>query len=106
MITVVLIPQIASNAGNKKKPGYLFSLAIYFDEFLFKSYSELFPDIFTACKCAEEIILTHWLEPSQVFTIIENFNLVSDLQKSRLTFVGLPYSVKLNSRGKYEIHEK
>jgi hypothetical protein len=106
MITVVLIPQVASNAGNKKKPGYMFSLAIYLDEFLFKSYSELFPNIFTACKAAEEIILTHWLEPSQVYTIIENFNLVSELKENRLTFVGLPYSVKLNSRGKYEVTEK
>lgn len=101
MVTIVMQP-VSISAHKKNATKYAFSMVCYFDDFLFRTWNELFPTVQDASHYAEGFLMEQMIDAGSVETVIENYNLISTTDLKRVSINGLPYSVFYKSKGKYK----
>ena len=104
MVTIRIEP--IAIAEYKKKPNtYGFQMKCYFEEFLFKTWTNVFLDIQQCAHYADGFLFENMIAPESVETIIDNYDLVSNTDLKRIFIKGIPYSVNFKPTEKYSIED-
>lgn len=105
MITVVIKPVTITEY--KKKPErntFGFSMVCYFEEYLFKEWKQIFVSIQEASHYAEGFLLENFIQPGNVYTIIEKQQIKPGKEGIRdISVNGLPYGITYKAKGKHTI---
>lgn len=105
MVTIVIKPVPITEY--KKKPQantYGFTMVCYFDEYLFRSWTNVFKTIHECSHYASGFLLENFIAPGSVETIIENYHLVTGKDENKnISVKGIPYSVHYKPKGKYKL---
>lgn len=103
MVTILITP-VAITSKKKNRTKYGFTMNCFFDEFLFKSWTNVFKDIHEASFFATGFLQENFIEPTAVNTIIENYHVVSgNLETQNISVKGIPYSIYYKPKGKYKL---
>lgn len=103
MVTIVLKP-IAITEYKKKPSIFGFQMVCYFEEFLFKEWKQIFVSIQEASHYAQGFLLENMIEPGNVETIIENYEITPG-EKKNVKVNGLPYGHIYKAKGKHKVIE-
>lgn len=102
MVTI-LIELVATSTKKKNPKNYGFTMACYFEEFLFHTWTQLFVDVHECSRYADGFLFENMIAPDQVYTIINNYDLVSNTDLKKITIKGVPYSINFKPTEKYKI---
>ena len=103
MVTIVITP-VAITVKKKNHTKYGFTMVCYFDEYLFRSWTNVFLNIQDCSHYATGFLQENFISPGSVSTIIENYHLVTGNEENRnISVKGIPYSIHYNPKGKYKL---
>ena len=103
MVTIVITP-VAITVKKKNHTKYGFTMVCYFDEYLFRSWTNVFKDIHECSHYATGFLQENFIAPGSVSTVIENYHLVSgNLENQNISVKGIPYSIEYKPKGKYKL---
>jgi len=103
MVTIVITP-VAITVKKKNHTKYGFTMNCYFDEYLFRSWTNVFKDIHECSFYATGFLQENFIAPGSVHTVIENYHLVSgNLENQNISVKGIPYSIYYKAKEKYKL---
>jgi hypothetical protein len=103
MVTIVITP-VAITVKKKDRTKYGYTMNCYFDEYLFKSWTNVFKNIHEASHYATGFLQENFIAPRSVETVIENYHLITGNERSKTISVqGIPYSIIYKPKGKYKL---
>jgi len=90
--------------GLKKIPANCrYSMVCYFDEHVFKTWTNVFLNLQECSHYAEGFLLENLIEKDAVCTVITNYEIEGKQKKIFVT--GLPYGVHYKRRRKYKVFD-
>jgi hypothetical protein len=106
MLTIVIQP-VAISVKKKNHKKYGFTMHCYFDEYLFKTWTNVFKDIQECSHYASGFLMEQFIAPGSVQTVIENYHLVTGSEENQnISLTGIPYSIHYKPKEKYKINDQ